>query len=226
MRLPLTALALSLVMGSCFGARSGSRAPGSDAGSDLATTALPERTAVLPRQRTEDPESPLEWERMQAPQFEHIDSLEVNGSGYRRGIGGVGSGHMMPPWVDPGVASVHGSLDKEIVRRIFRLHFNEVTYCYERELVARRTFSGRATFEFVISPLGQVLTARLRRSTLHNPRAEECLVAAVLRWQFPHPLAGDAVTVSYPFHFRHGGPGYVPTMPAEPVVAPAPPPIR
>ena len=225
MRLPLTSLALSLVMGSCFGARSGSRAPGRDAGSDLATTALLERTAVLPRQRTEDPESPLEWERMQAPQFEHIDSLEVNGSGYRRGIGGVGSRRMTPPFVLPDLPSVQGSLDKEIIRRIFRRHFNEVTYCYERELVARRSLSGRATFEFVISPHGQVLTCRLRRSTLGTRRAEDCLVAAVLSWEFPHPLAGDAVTVSYPFHFMHGGPGYIPT-PVEPVVAPAPPAVH
>ena len=77
----------------------------------------------------------------------------------------------------------------------------------------------------MISRTPRVLTCRLRRSTLGTRRAEDCLVAAVLSWEFPHPLAGDAVTVSYPFHFMHGGPGYIPT-PVEPVVAPAPPAVH
>ena len=232
MRLPLTALALSLVLGACPGVPSGSRALGKGAGIDLVTSALPEETLVPLRPPAGAPEGQLEGLPSRAPPIELYHPQEVdhpqgvNGSGYGRGVGGVGSRRMTPPWVLPGVPSIHGALDREIIRRIFRRHFNEVTYCYERELVARRTFSGRATFEFVISPQGQVLTCRLRRSTLRTRRAEDCLVAAVSRWEFPHPLAGDAVTVSYPFHFIHGGPDYIPTTPAEPVVAPAPPSVH
>jgi hypothetical protein len=34
-----------------------------------------------------------------------------------------------------------------------------------------------------------------------NAAVERCLIAAVRRWEFPHPEAGGLVMVSYPFVF-------------------------
>jgi hypothetical protein len=44
-----------------------------------------------------------------------------------------------------------------------------------------------------------VLTSVLESSTLGNARVESCTTQAVRRWEFPRPLNGGMVTVSYPF---------------------------
>jgi hypothetical protein len=40
-----------------------------------------------------------------------------------------------------------------------------------------------------------------------NIRVENCVVQAVRRWEFPKPLGGGIVIVSYPFNFTAGGAG-------------------
>lgn len=105
------------------------------------------------------------------------------------------------PEVIPGVASVHGSLDKEIIRRIVRLHMNEVKYCYDQELVKKPALAGRISVQFAISPVGQVITSVMQSTTMENARVENCVVNAVRRWEFPKPKGGGVVIVLYPFSF-------------------------
>jgi TonB family protein len=102
---------------------------------------------------------------------------------------------------------VTGSLDREIVRRTIRRHINEVKFCYEQELVAHRDLGGRVTVHFTIAGTGQVLAAVLQSSTLGNPRVESCMVQAVRRWEFPRPVGGGLVMVSYPFMLTPAGGG-------------------
>src|SRR5205823_1928265 len=66
-----------------------------------------------------------------------------NGSGYGRGAGGLGGRRAHAPDVVPGTATVRGSLDKEIIRRIVRRHMNEVKFCYEKELTTHPDLYGR-----------------------------------------------------------------------------------
>jgi hypothetical protein len=40
-----------------------------------------------------------------------------------------------------------------------------------------------------------------------NLRVENCVVQAVRRWEFPKPLGGGIVIVSYPFNFTAGDAG-------------------
>jgi hypothetical protein len=68
---------------------------------------------------------------------------------------------------------------------------------------------------FTISAQGLVVRARRRSSTLRAPRVESCLLAAVRRWEFPYPLAHDAVTVVYRYAFFPGGADY-PLHPTDP----------
>jgi hypothetical protein len=105
------------------------------------------------------------------------------------------------PEVIPGVASVHGMLDKEIIRRIVHLHMNEVKYCYDQELVKKPALAGRISVQFAISPVGQVLTSVMQSTTMENARVENCVVNAVRRWEFPKPTGGGVVIVLYPFSF-------------------------
>ena len=130
-----------------------------------------------------------------------------NGSGYGRGAGGLGGRRARAPDVIPGQANVRGSLDKEIIRRIIRRHINEVKYCYETELTKKADLSGRVSVQFTIAATGQVIASVLQSSTMGNLRVENCVVQAVRRWEFPKPMGGGIVIVSYPFNFTAGGTG-------------------
>ncbi len=130
-----------------------------------------------------------------------------NGSGYGRGAGGLGGRRAKAPDVIPGQAAVRGSLDKEIIRRIIRRHINEVKYCYEQELTKKPDLGGRIMVQFTIAASGQVIASVLQNSTMSNARVENCTVQAVRRWEFPKPLGGGIVIVSYPFVLTPAGGG-------------------
>ena len=128
-----------------------------------------------------------------------------SGSGYGRGAGGLGGRRARAPEVLPGQANVRGSLDKEIIRRIIRRHINEVKYCYEQELTRKPELGGRVAVQFTIAATGQVVASVLQNSTMGNARVENCVVQAVRRWEFPKPLGGGIVIVTYPFNFTPAG---------------------
>jgi len=130
-----------------------------------------------------------------------------NGSGYGRGAGGLGGRRAKAPDVIPGTANVRGSLDKEIIRRIIRRHINEVKYCYEQELTKKPELGGRIMVQFTIAASGQVIASVLQSSTMGNAKVENCTVQAVRRWEFPKPLGGGIVIVSYPFVLTPAGAG-------------------
>jgi len=92
-----------------------------------------------------------------------------------------------------------GSEDKEIIRRIIRRHINEVKWCYEQELSKKPDLAGRIMVQFTVAASGQVIASVLQNSTMGNARVESCTVEAVRRWQFPKPLGGGIVIISYPF---------------------------
>ncbi|MES1208333.1 MAG: TonB family protein [Pseudomonadota bacterium] len=128
------------------------------------------------------------------------------GNGFDRGVGTLrGRRRALVPDIIPSQASVRGALDKEIVRRVIRLHLNEVKYCYERELSKRPTLGGRVVVQFAISATGQVITSALQSSTMGNASVENCTVQAVRRWPFPKPSGGGLVQVSYPFVLTPAG---------------------
>lgn len=129
------------------------------------------------------------------------------GAGYGKGAGGLTSRRAKAPEIIPGQANVRGSLDKEIIRRIIRRHINEVRFCYETELTKKSSLSGRISVQFTIAGTGQVIASVLQSSTMGNVRVESCVVQAVRRWEFPRPVAGGIVIVSYPFNFTAGSAG-------------------
>lgn len=128
-----------------------------------------------------------------------------SGSGYGRGAGGLGGRRASAPEVVPGTAEVRGSLDKEIIRRIIRRHINEVKFCYERELVKSPNLMGRVMVQFTISAQGSVLASLVQSSTMNNVPTEQCIAAAVRRWEFPKPQGGGIVVVTYPFVLKSAG---------------------
>jgi len=94
---------------------------------------------------------------------------------------------------------VRGSLDKEIIRRIIRRHVNDVKDCYEQQLATNPTLAGKVMVSFTIAGSGKVIASTVESSTVNDPRVENCIVQAVRRWEYPKPLGGGFVTVTYPF---------------------------
>jgi hypothetical protein len=93
---------------------------------------------------------------------------------------------------------LHGTLDREIVRRIIRQHLNEVKYCYELQLPRHPDLAGRITVQFTIAAEGNVTASLVQTSSLNNVAVEGCIVQATRRWEFPRRTAGLTI-VSYPF---------------------------
>jgi TonB family protein len=129
-----------------------------------------------------------------------------SGPGYGEGVGQLAMRRSpRVPEALPGIASVRGTLDKEIIRRIVRRHLNEVRFCYTQALAARPALEGRLVVQFTIAPKGRVLASALGSSTLGAPAVESCVVQAVKRWDFPEPQGGGLAIVSYPFQLSPAG---------------------
>jgi TonB family protein len=130
-------------------------------------------------------------------------------NGPQRGYGdNVGRMKPRPPHgieISIGEVTHRGGLDKEIVRRIVRQHLNEVRFCYEQGLARRPGLAGRVVVQFTIASTGRVLVSALQTSSLGEPPVDACIVGAVRRWEFPQPLGGGIVVVSYPFQLAPAG---------------------
>ena len=128
------------------------------------------------------------------------------GGGGGGGIGLGGIGLFRPgksPRVIGGTASVKGTLDKAVIRRVIRRHLAEVKYCYvTRGLVAKKGLKGTVRVQFIIGTKGYVASAKLHKTTLKHRATEQCILAAVRRWRFPKPEGGGIVVVTYPFLFK------------------------
>jgi TonB family protein len=121
--------------------------------------------------------------------------------GWGHGIGDLGTRKSHVPEPILGIASVRGTLDKEIIRRIVRRHLNEVKFCYQEALARRPSLEGRLVTQFTIAATGTVLAAVVQSSTLQAASVESCVVNAIKRWEFPAPDHGGMAMVSYPFTF-------------------------
>ena len=130
------------------------------------------------------------------------------------GTVGPGSGYGVPgnvalraktkaviPTVRGDLVSVKGSLDKEIIRRIVRLHMNEIRFCYDKELTTHPGLEGRISVQFLIAPTGLVINSYIASTTMNNVHVESCVASAIKRFEFPRPDGGGVAMVAYPFNF-------------------------
>jgi hypothetical protein len=127
------------------------------------------------------------------------------GSGYGSGAGGFRGRDAKVPRIRSGQADVHGSLSKEVIRRIIGRHINEVRFCYEQELNSRPDIQGRISIKFIIAPTGAVQNALVDSSDMGAPKVEQCIAQSVRRWTFPAPEGGGIVVVTYPFVLQQTG---------------------
>jgi TonB family protein len=102
----------------------------------------------------------------------------------------------------PGRTIVVGGLSRDVINRIIQRHYNEVKYCYEKELTKDPSLYGKVTVSFLIEGSGRVADALVQQSTMGNEPVETCIVNHVRRWAFPAPEGGSTVQVTYPYVFK------------------------
>ncbi len=103
------------------------------------------------------------------------------------------------PTISLGQPSAAGDLDKAIIRRYIKRNIAKLTYCYEKELLAKPTLEGTVQTQFFIDPRGQVAAAS---ATGVDPDVAACVAAVLKGIEFPKPSGGGGVQVNYPFTFR------------------------
>lgn len=102
------------------------------------------------------------------------------------------------PQVSLGQPQSVGDLDKAIIRRYIKRNINKITYCYEKELLAKPSLEGTVSTQFFISPTGAVASASANGV---DPAVASCIAAVIKAIEFPRPRGGGGVQVNYPFRF-------------------------
>lgn len=97
-------------------------------------------------------------------------------------------------------ARIRGGLSMEAVKRVIDEHLDDITYCYETELIANPSIVGKVMFEWKILMSGEVGEVRIKSSSINSHEIHTCIKDAIRTWRFPKPR-GSEVMVSYPFVF-------------------------
>ncbi len=143
------------------------------------------------------------WGTIGTGRYGTIGRGSGTGSGY--GVGG-GRGGMRGrsaavPQVRIGQPSCTGELDKAIVRRYIKRNIAKITYCYEKQLLAKPGLEGTVNTHFIITESGRVTGSA---ASGVDGEVAKCIGDVIGAIEFPKPKAG-AVTCNYPFTFRPTG---------------------
>ena len=144
------------------------------------------------------------WGTIGTGRYGTIGHGSGTGSGY--GVGG-GRGGMRGraaavPQVRIGQPNAVGDLDKAIIRRYIKRNIAKITYCYEKELLAKPGLAGTVSTQFFISPNGKVSSSRAAGV---DGAVSSCVAGVIGAIEFPKPKGGGGVQVNYPFTFRPTG---------------------
>lgn len=105
-----------------------------------------------------------------------------------------------PPQTRIGKPRVEGSLDHAIIRRYIMRNMAKISYCYDKELLARPALAGTVTVTFEIATTGKVSSASAEG---FDAALGTCVAGFIRTTEFPRPTRGT-VTVRYPFTFSPG----------------------
>ena len=144
------------------------------------------------------------WGTIGTGRYGTIGHGSGTGSGY--GVGG-GRGGMRGrtaavPTVSIGQPNAQGDLDKAIIRRYIKRNIQKITYCYEKQLLAKPGLAGTVSTQFFITPNGNVASAT---GSGVDPEVANCVADVIKGIEFPKPKGGGGVQVNYPFTFRPAG---------------------
>jgi TonB family protein len=94
-----------------------------------------------------------------------------------------------------------GGLTAAEILKVVNSRRNALLACYNREAQRVKGLGGKVNISWKINASGQVLDARVQKSTMGNGRVEDCLVRQVSSMRFPSPKNGAVAKVNFPFIF-------------------------
>jgi hypothetical protein len=97
----------------------------------------------------------------------------------------------------------HGGLSPDQIRNVVVAQREALHACYESEAQKNPTFRGSVTLAWTTDASGAVTSAKITASTLHNPRAEDCILRQVRSWHFPSSDGASQVD-AFPLSFGVG----------------------
>lgn len=94
-----------------------------------------------------------------------------------------------------------GGLTHAQILKVVRSRQSAIKTCYERQLQRSKGLGGKIVIRWKIAADGTVSGARVRTTTMHNGRVEDCIVRQISRLKFPKPKGGVTALVNFPFIF-------------------------
>jgi hypothetical protein len=137
--------------------------------------------------------------------YNTIGTGDKAGDGWRGG-GSWGPGRRrigaVPNSTVIGTPEPKGNLDKAIIKRYIKRHLQQISYCYESQLLARPGIQGQVAVQFLISGNGSVQSSQ---GAGFDAAVSSCVAGVIKNIQFPAPTDGGSVQVNYPFTFHAAG---------------------
>ena len=96
-------------------------------------------------------------------------------------------------------ATMNGDLSKEVIRRYIRDHLEQLTFCYEAQLLYRPTLEGDLAVSFLIDPAGHVQGVV---ASGVSTEVETCVAGVIRAIEFPKTVGGGTTQVNYPLTFH------------------------
>jgi hypothetical protein len=125
---------------------------------------------------------------------------------YGTGVGGLGKKGDRDVNVSAGTATVMGSVDKELIRRVIQEHAAQIRYCYEQQLALNPKLQGKVSITWVIQGDGSATSAKVDgATTLSDDKVHRCMMDRIMSWQFPKPKGGGVAVITYPWILRSSG---------------------
>jgi len=129
--------------------------------------------------------------------------IDTGGTRAARGTPGGRGVKEVAVLVDPGQPSGDlGGLTAAEILKVVLSRKNAIGNCFERELQRQKGLGGKVILTWRITSNGTVDAARVRSTTLHNGRVEDCVVRQIQGLRFPQPRGGQVANVrNFPFLF-------------------------
>jgi hypothetical protein len=126
---------------------------------------------------------------------------------YGTGVGGLGKKGDRDVNVATGPATVMGSIDKELVRKVIQDHAAQIRYCYEQQLAVNPKLQGKVSIKWIIQADGSATNAQVEggATTLEDDKVHACMISRIQSWAFPKPKGGGIAVITYPWILRSTG---------------------
>jgi hypothetical protein len=127
------------------------------------------------------------------------DTLASSGTGAGTGLGNGRALTSLPLSQD---IVLEGGLDKAVIQATIAKYLNQVRACYEEGLQRNPALVGQVTMAFEINGTGMLNYSNVAKTSLGDAGVPQCISKKMMTWQFPKPVGGVNVKVTYPFLLR------------------------